>query len=306
MKRFTILVPASTANIGPGFDSTGMALNRYLSLQVVEQEKWEIEQSSPFLPSFTDYEDHFIYNIAKQTAERYKETLPACKVKIESEVPLARGLGSSASAVVAGIELANQLCQLSLTQEQKLQYATEIEGHPDNVAPVIFGGMVISAITADGAIDYFQLPTLDLDIVVYIPNVELKTEAARGVLPNHFSRGDAATASGISNLMIAALVSGDYVLAGRMMERDLFHEPYRAVLIPNYQAIKQDAKELGAYGTVISGAGPTMISFVPKGKGNAIASQMREKLPAYEVAVLKSEKNGLQVNKGPFLKGTCF
>lgn len=306
MKRFTILVPASTANIGPGFDSAGMALNRYLTLQVIEQEKWEIEQSSPFLPPFTHYEDHFIYNIAKQTAKRYKEILPACKMKIDSEIPLARGLGSSASAVLAGIELANQLCDLSLTREQKLQYATEIEGHPDNVAPVIFGGMVISAITAQEEIDYFQLPTLDLDIVVYIPNMELKTEAARGVLPNHFSRGDAAAASGISNLMIASLVSGDYELAGKVMERDLFHEPYRAVLIPNYQAIKTDAKKFGAYGTVISGAGPTMISFVPKGKGNAIASQIKETLPAYEVAVLKSEQNGLQVNQGPFLKGTCF
>src|SRR5690625_1127980 len=109
MKRFTISIPASTANIGPGFDSAGVALNRYLTVQVVEQEKWEIEQSSHSLPPFTHYEDHFIYNIAKQTAGRCKETLPTCKLTIESEIPLARGLGSSASAVLAGIELANQL-----------------------------------------------------------------------------------------------------------------------------------------------------------------------------------------------------
>src|SRR5690625_4417017 len=238
MKRFTISIPASSANIGPGFDSAGLALNRYLTLEVVRQEKWEITQDPVFLPPITHYGDHFIYKTAKQIAEQHNETLPACKVNIKSDIPLARGLGSSASAVIAGIELANQLCDLALSKEQKLMYATEIEGHPDNVAPVLFGGMVVSAAT-DHGVDSFQLPALDLDIVVYIPDVELQTDAARSVLPNHFSRKDATAASGISNLMIASLVAKDYTLAGKMMEQDLFHEPYRAALIPNYQTIKR-------------------------------------------------------------------
>lgn len=295
MMQFTMSVPATTANLGPGYDSVGMALNRYLTLQAVTQKEWEIQQYPHFLPAFAHYKEHFIYQVANQIAERHNVSLPPCKLMITSEIPLARGLGSSASAILAGIELANQLNKLNLSPEEKLAYATEIEGHPDNVAPVIFGGMVIASMTTEEQIHYFRVPVLNFDVVVYIPNIELKTEAARGVLPSHFSRRDAAAASGISNLMIAALTSGDYVFAGQMMEEDIFHEPYRAALIPNYQAIKQEARALGAYGTVISGAGPTMISFVPSGNGETTAKQMQAKLPVYDVVARKIDQQGLQV-----------
>lgn len=295
MKQFEISIPASSANIGPGFDSAGFALNRFLTLHVMVQEKWEFKHNSRFLPTVTGYDEHFIYQIANQIARRHKRELPGCKVIVDSEIPLARGLGSSASAVLAGIELANQLCELSLTREQKLHYGTEIEGHPDNVAPALFGGIVITATTLNNNVEYIQLPAPDVDVVVYIPNVELKTEAARRVLPTNLPRENATTASAISNVMIASLLSGDYQLAGRMMECDLFHEPYRAELIPNYQMIKQEAKIADAYGTVISGAGPTMISFVPKGKGGVITRYMATRLLEYEVVALKINQNGLQV-----------
>lgn len=295
MNGFSLSIPASSANIGPGFDSTGLALNRYLTLQVEEHEKWEINHHSPLLPSFANPDNHFIYQIAKQIANRHNQSLPMCKVNIDSAIPLARGLGSSASAVIAGIELANQLCNLSLSSKQKLQYGTDLEGHPDNVAAVLYGGFVIAGTTLANEIDYFQIPALDLDAVVYIPNVELKTEDARRVLPANFSRKDATIASGISNLMIASLLSGDYELSGKMMERDLFHEPYRAILIPNYDDIKREAKKFGTYGTVISGAGPTMISFVPKGEGNRIATQMGSLLPNHQVDALEIDNKGLEV-----------
>lgn len=295
MSMFTITIPASSANIGPGFDSVGMAVNRYLTLQVEAQDQWEFEHRSPFLPENTNYEEHFIYHVAKQIAEKHGKSLTACKVLVESEIPLARGLGSSASAVVAGIELANQLCGLSLTATEKLKYATEIEGHPDNVAPALFGGFVVTAKSTQEDVDYIKIPTLDLDIVLYIPNVELKTKAARSVLPVEFSRDEATTASGISNVMIASLLANNYALAGKMMEQDQFHEPYRAKLIPNYEMIKQEARKLGAYGTVISGAGPTMISFVPQGKGQEIAEEMGKLLADYDVAPLQIDDQGLQV-----------
>src|SRR5690625_4063466 len=176
MSMFTIIVPASSANIGPGFDSAGMAVNRYLTLKIESQDQWEFEHLSPFLPKETDYKEHFIYQVAKQIAERHERSLPASKVIVDSEIPLARGLGSSASAVVAGIELANQLCELSLSSTEKLQYATEIEGHPDNVAPAIFGGLLVTAKSSGGQVDFIQIPHLDLDIILYIPNVELTTK----------------------------------------------------------------------------------------------------------------------------------
>lgn len=296
MTGFRISLPASSANIGPGFDSAGIALNRYLTLHVTEQDKWEFEHHSPFLPEPEHYEEHYIYQAARKIADKHQKTLPACKITVESDIPLARGLGSSASAVIAGIELANQLCGLNLTLEEKLHDATALEGHPDNVAPTIFGGFIITTNVSSEEIDYFQLPPLDLDVVLYIPDFELKTETARNALPAYFSRETATTASSISNLMVAALVSGDYRVAGKMMEKDLFHEPYRAKLIPNYHDIRSEAKKCGAYGTVISGAGPTMISFVPRGKGSGIALQMKTMLPEYDVAALKLDQDGLRVS----------
>lgn len=296
MRRFTIQVPASSANIGPGFDSLGLAVNLHLTLEVTEADKWEFEHRSSLLGPVANYEEHFIYKIAKEIAARHNKELHPCKVVETSGIPLARGLGSSSSAVLAGIEIANQICHLSLTAEEKLQYGTEIEGHPDNIAPALYGGLVIAAITEDQQTHWVRLPEIAADIVVHIPNVELKTEKARGVLPDSYTRGQAASASAVSNVMIAALLSGDYALAGKMMEKDLFHEPFRAELIPNYHHIRNTAKEYGAYGTVISGAGPTMISFVPKGEGENIASQMRELLPDYEIKALKVDQTGLKVD----------
>lgn len=291
---FTISVPASSANIGPGFDSAGVAVGRYLTLQVAKADHWEFTHTTSIIPHVKNYKDHYIYKVAKQVADWHTCSLPSCHVTMESEIPLARGLGSSASAIVAGIELANQLCELELTEKQKLDYAVKIEGHPDNVAACLLGGFVVTVKMGEEA-SYKKLPAIETDLVVYIPNFELKTEDARKVLPEQFQMKDAATASGVSNLMISSLLTGDYELAGKMMESDLFHESYRAKLIPNYFEIRSDARKLGAYGTVISGAGPTMISFVPNGDGEKIAKQMQTKLPDYEVAALQLDEAGLQV-----------
>ncbi|MFC4024840.1 homoserine kinase [Oceanobacillus longus] len=293
MKSFKISVPASSANIGPGFDSMGLAVNLYLTLEVTESEEWEFySHSSP--SNRTNYKEHFIYKIAKQTAERHHKQLTPCKVVETSDIPLARGLGSSASAIIAGIELANQVCDLSLTSEAKLRYGTEIEGHPDNIAPALYGGLVISIVTED-EIDWIQMPTLDVDVILYIPNVELKTDEARNVLPDSYSRNDATSASGISNIVVASLLSGNYKLAGKMMERDIFHEPYRANLIPNFNKIRNESKKYGVYGTVISGAGPTMLSFAPKGSGQSVVEQMQDLLGNYQVKLLEMDVQGLTV-----------
>lgn len=168
MKPFEITVPASSGNVGPGFDSMGLALNLYLTLQVEEANQWEFHTSSPV----TDTEDHFIVKIAKQAASWHGRELPPLKLTEKSDIPLARGLGSSASAILAGIELANQVCDLSLSKDDILRFGTEIEGHPDNIAPSLFGGLVIST-AFEQDIEYVQVKNLSMDIIVYIPEVEL-------------------------------------------------------------------------------------------------------------------------------------
>lgn len=295
MNSVIISVPASSANIGPGFDSLGLALDLYLTLTITASEAWKIEQQSDLLPSFTSYEDHFIYQIAQETANRYGCQLPSCHLTVDSSIPLARGLGSSASAIIAGIELANQCCQLHLTTAEKLQLATIKEGHPDNVAAALIGGLVITACTENKTIDYYKINDINADMIIFIPNKELKTEASRQVLPEEYSRSQAANASSIANVFLAALISKDYDLAGKMMEKDLFHEPYRAKLIANYSGIKQKGKELGVYGTVISGAGPTMLSFAPKGQGKTIAAKLQAIFPDYLIQNRKIDMKGLEV-----------
>lgn len=292
MNEFVITVPASSANIGPGFDSAGIAIQRYLTLNVSKSDAWHFDHRSACLPEDSHFEDHYIYQIANKVADQFGKTLPACHVIVQSDIPLARGLGSSSSAVIAGIELANQGCGLNLSKHDKLKLATEIEGHPDNVAPALLGGLIIT--TTANEVEYVRLSKLGVDIILFIPTVELKTEDARQVLPTTLSRADAAHASSVCNVMIAALLTEDYELAGRMMEADLFHEPYRAKLIPNYEHIRRQAKALGAYGTVISGAGPTLMSFAPIGKGQKMAKTMQDQLPDYEVSAFKIDDIGLQ------------
>jgi len=296
MSMFSITVPASTANLGPGFDSAGLALNLYLTLHVEKSEQWEFVHQSVHLPPASKASDHLIYQTAEKTANIYHSQLSPCKVIVESDIPLARGLGSSASAIIAGIELANHVCELSLSIEEKLRIATDIEGHPDNVAASLYGGLVITSQLPSGEIEVFQKTDTNLDFIVYIPVVELKTEDARKVLPDRFTRNEAAKASAVGNVMFAAFVSGNYELAGRLMQEDLFHEPYRSSLIPNYAEIREEAKIAGAFGTVISGAGPTMISITSRGKGMEVAEHLEKLLPSHKVNVLKLDTNGSRVN----------
>lgn len=295
MTLFTLKIPASSANVGAGFDSMGIAVKRFLTLKVEHSDTWEFVHESDNLPKYTIAEDHFIYKVAVHVAEKYNQTMPPCKVFMTSEISLARGLGSSAAAVVAGIELANQRCNLNLTKDEKLQEATVLEGHPDNVAPSIFGQCIISNYTEGEQVKYIQIDELNVDLVLSIPNIELKTETARQVLPETLPFSRAVQASSISNMMVAALLQGEYELAGEMMEKDMFHEPYRAKLIPNYRKIRTIAKSFGGYATVISGAGPTMISFVPKDEGETIAQKLKEHLPDYIVEKTDVSKNGLQI-----------
>ncbi|MFD1363593.1 homoserine kinase [Lentibacillus salinarum] len=292
MTSFKIRVPASSANIGPGFDSMGMALNLYLTLDVSPADEWTIEQHSPHLPELASVDDHYIVQVARDVATRWGKALPACHITVRSDIPLARGLGSSAAAIVSGIELANQVCGLSLTREQKLELGTAIEGHPDNIAPALMGGFII-AIGTDRTIDWVQLPSPEVDVVVSIPGDALETKTARNVLPGAYPMERAASASAVSNVLVASLASGDYELAGRMMERDLFHEPYRKDLIPHYDDIRTEAKKHGAYGSVISGAGPTMMSLTPKGTGGVVVSHVEALLPDYQVTLLQMDKSGV-------------
>lgn len=295
-KKWTIIVPGSTANLGPGFDSIGLALGLYLKLDVTISDKWEFEHHSIHLPEKFTVEDHLIYKVAKETAERYNVTLPPCKVIMHSELPLARGLGSSASAIVAGIEITNQLCNLNLSIEERCRLASKIEGHPDNAAASVCGGLTIGSTLPNGQLELIHVQDVDAAFAVFIPNVELKTEEARKVLPANYDKAYAVHASANANMLTAALLLKDYKRAGEFMEHDLFHEPFRANLIPNYHEIRQTAKDAGAYGTAISGAGPTVISLIDKEHVENFVAKMKPLFPSYDIKAVQVDDKGVQVH----------
>ncbi|QFG00564.1 homoserine kinase [Psychrobacillus glaciei] len=282
-KKWTISIPASTANLGPGFDSIGIALDKYLDLDVEVATEWKINHLSDNLPVIQNPDEHLIVQAAQKTAQMHGLTLPACHLNVTSEIPLARGMGSSASAIVAGIEVANQVLDLQLTPHDKLKVATLIEGHPDNAAASIFGGFTISSCAENGEINVFHTANIGAAFVLFIPNFELKTEKARDALPNSYTRKIAAQASATANLLTAALLTQSFEQAGTYMEQDLFHEPYRLDLIPESREIILEAKKAGAFGTCISGAGPTLLSLVQKGTEENFISNLNGKFPNFEL-----------------------
>ena len=294
-KKWQISVPGSTANLGPGFDSIGLGLSLYLKLDVSLQDTWEIIHLDENGPETFKIEDHLLYITAQKTANQYGKELPSCRVEMASELPLARGLGSSAAVIVAGIELANQVCGLELTIQDKLNFASQIEGHPDNATASVLGGLTISSMDERGIVDTLHINNIDASFVVYVPDVELKTSESRSVLPEAFDRSYAVRASANANMLAASLMARDFKRAGHYMEADLFHEPFRSKLILQYEEIHKAAKLAGAYGTALSGAGPTLISLIPSAIADEFVLSMRTQFPEHQIILTKADEKGIQV-----------
>lgn len=295
---FMIKVPGSTANLGPGFDSIGLAVNRYLTLEVRRANEWKFMATSDHLKGLPEGENNLICKVAKRVAETLNKKLPPCEVTMASEIPLARGLGSSASAIVAGIELANQLLGEPLTTEEKVRLASLWEGHPDNVAASIYGGLIIGTHTEERTT---VLPSgvPNIDLVFLVPTVELKTKQSREVLPESLPYADAIKGSGIANVLVAAMLQGNWEVAGKMMSEDLFHHPYRGKLVPYLSDVIETAnEETEAYGAALSGAGPTILCIAPPGRGPSVKRVFERKFPELQVDVLKPSKEGIVVHKG--------
>lgn len=295
-EKLVITAPGSTANLGPGFDSIGLALNRYTTLEVTPHHEWLFIPRSPELEGIPSGKENLVYQVVEAVAQEFNRELPPCKVEVYSDIPLSRGLGSSAAAVICGIELANQLLELDLTLEERLRISSLMEGHPDNVAASLYGGLNIGSHREDGT-DVVHAGRPEVDIIVYIPHYELKTEKARSVLPVTMSFKESVKASGISNVLTAAIIQGNWELAGKMMRKDLFHEPHRGGLVPELNDVISFTTELGAYGAALSGAGPTVICFAPRGKGSGIAKQLEAHFENASVASLQVDERGLTVEK---------
>lgn len=257
----TVTVPATSANMGPGFDSIGIALNLYNRFSMEECD--HIDISSTGGESIPNDETNLVYQCAKRVYEICGKPMSGLRLIEDCSIPQTRGLGSSSACTVAGLLGANALLGNPLHQENIIDLAAAIEGHPDNSTPAILGGFCTSLLEY-GKVWSVRVPIADkVDFVAFIPNFELSTETARGALPATIPHHDA-----VFNLARAALLTGSLVTGDlhnlQVAVGDCLHQPYRFSLIPGGEEVVRSAKGLGALGAFLSGAGPTIIAMVDK------------------------------------------
>ncbi len=286
MKR--LRVPATSANLGPGFDSLGLAVNLYLNLEIVgESEEWIIHHDlGEDLPKDKN-------NLVIQTINQLAPELSPLEMRMTSDIPMTRGLGSSSTAIVAGIEVANHWANKGWTLEEKINQANRLEGHPDNVAPCLAGGLVIGVALQEDEVLWTKTSFPDAHFLALVPNYHLSTRQARSVLPKEFFFKEAVQASGLANVLVAKLMRGDLEAAGRLLERDRWHEPFRQKLVPELEAARKLlADQDGVYGTYLSGAGPTVMTLVHAQKSQQVAHLLRKNFPEAVVYDLTLDEQG--------------
>lgn len=291
---FSVIVPATTANLGPGFDSIGLALNLYMSVEVSVSDKWKVIYEDEAFQGLTTGEDNLIIETIQEIAHRYDKEIHPVTLSVQSNIPLGKGFGSSASAIAAGIVIADELLSLHLTDREKVLLGSELEGHADNVSAALLGGAVIAYF--DGLeIDFLHKTDIDGKFVVLVPPNELKTTESRGILPETLTHTNAVKSSSASAVLAAAIMQNDWKIVGQMMEKDHLHEQYRKKMFPHFDEIRTKARELGAFGMTISGAGPSLIVAVKKGTEEEIANQLKVAFPYYNSFPVKASSLGAHV-----------
>ncbi|WP_258359016.1 homoserine kinase [Moorella sulfitireducens (nom. illeg.)] len=277
-----VKVPATTANLGPGFDTLGMALELYDELLVELSPDLEITVTGEGEATIPRGPENIAYRAAMAVLNRAGRPEVKLKIEMHNRIPVARGLGSSAAALVGGLVGANALLEAPLSQEELVNLATYLEGHPDNVAPAILGGLVVAA--RDGDRVYYRRlePPAGLMTVVAIPQFTLSTRVSRGVLPTRVALSDAVFNLSRVGLLLAAVQAGDLELMGKMME-DKLHQPYRLPLVPGMGEVFNAAREAGALAVVLSGSGPSVIAFC-HGRNPAVGEAMAAAFAHHGVA----------------------
>ncbi len=300
MSQVKIIVPATTANLGAGFDCIGAALSIYnefkftlnttgLKITVIGEEAERVSTE----------ENNLLYQSFAQLYQKLQQTVPSVEIEIKLGVPLARGLGSSATAIVGGLLGANYLAGNPLTQAEIQELAIALEGHPDNVIPALLGNCQLSV----GEMGNWQICPIpwhqEIVPVVAIPNFELSTEEARSVLPTEIIRGDAIFNIARMGLLVRGLASNNGDWLATALE-DKLHQPYRQKLIRGYQEVKKVAIDRGAYGMVISGAGPTLLALTNPIQVNDVVTAMKTAWAnigvSADVGALKIDTQGARIS----------
>jgi homoserine kinase len=299
----TVTVPATTANLGPGFDCLGAALPLYNRFRFTPlpaaTELPTITVTGPEAERVKADASNLAYRAFAHLYQQVQQPPPSVHLAIELGFPLARGLGSSATAIVGGLVGANVMAGAPLTPTDVMALAIELEGHPDNVVPALLGGCRLAAASAGGDWSICDVPWHEsVMAVVGIPDFELSTTKARQVLPTTYSRADAIFNLGHVGLLLRGLTTGNPNWLRTALD-DRIHQPYRRALIHGYGTVETAALAAGAYGLVISGAGPTLLALADNAAAAAVATAMSKAWTAsgvgVEVKVLPLDLQGASV-----------
>ena len=271
--HLTVRVPATTANMGPGFDCLGMALDIWNSVHVeTSSSGFAVRgEGSDELPLD---ESNLVYRCFCLPFQESGRQVPEVSITCENEVPLGRGLGSSSAAAVAGLVAGNHLAGLPLGQDDLLQLAANTEGHPDNVSPALLGGCQIVARDGDRLITSAVPIPPELQVVIFVPDTPMPTAEARSLLPPRVSRRDAVYNMGRVGLLVMAFATGDLTHLA-VSTQDRLHQPARQTLFPAMNNIFKAAHDAGALGVFLSGAGSSVLALT-KGKEMTIGYEMAD------------------------------
>jgi homoserine kinase len=276
-----IRVPATTANLGPGFDCLGLALKLYLNLEIEEiggglVVEYQGEGAEKF--SAKKKEDTLIWKSINLVSKRTHKDIhkKGLKIRVFNEIPITRGLGSSASAIIGGIVGAARLYNIDLSNQEMLELALSLEGHMDNIVPALIGGLTLAYKAGQEEIKWTRIKTpSDLRIVVAIPEFALNTKEMRKVLPQKVALPEAIFNLSRSALLVNTLQNSDWEVLAEAME-DRLHQPYRAPFIPGIEDMFSQIKKTGLAGAALSGSGPSVVSLTKKGREEAISKIMKD------------------------------
>jgi homoserine kinase len=267
MSWFTVRVPASSANLGPGFDALGLALGVYLTCRFRTSEALSIRASGRDIQCTSTGPDNLIWQTALAVAERHGAALAPIELEIANDIPIGKGMGSSAAALTAGVIIADVLLGLNWKPPRILDEAARLEGHPDNVAACALGSIVASALDSGGVARAVRLDLPQrFGVAVVVPDFDLPTSKSRGVLPTCYSKEDAVFNVQRAALLVAALATGSTSAFPCALE-DRFHQPYRVALVPGLEEVLK-LRAPGLLGCALSGAGPSILVFFERGYEN--------------------------------------
>lgn len=293
-----VRIPATTANMGPGYDVLGMALNIYNDI-AVEEIKGETMVYNDGVLSGDDYRENMIYTSIVKALDKYNYRYEGFRIDVtRCDIPMSRGLGSSSSCIVGGICAANELMGNVMSEGDIVDMATEIEGHPDNVVPAAIGGMAAS-LTSEGQVVYSRINVPKrLRFLAMVPSFQVSTAMARKVVPNSYSRED--VVFNISRVaMLINVMNNEELEKLRVCFGDRVHEPYRKTLIENADLIFEKAKEFGALGEFVSGSGSTLMAVADEADAARIKDEMEGFLAtiegSWEIKMLEPDFEGARV-----------